>query len=632
MTKPARRAAASGRPRTPAPDDLGAAIARARDYLLERQHPEGCWQGYLENDAGCTGQYLLLSRYVNLIDPGRRDKAVRYLQRTRSDEGGWVQVPGGPSNLDATLINYVALALSGVPETTPEMAKSRRLVKELGGPGEANFITRILLAFFGVFPLESLPWAATSLIENQGLIYRQGFPRTILIPYLVLYELKAVQDCSSLLPLALALWEKPGKGMKEELLQAFLRGFALLHDPLTAILHQEKCLGWIAERQEADGTWAGVLQVTLFSMMALHADGDERWQEAIRQGMEGVISYQIETPDEVVQQFSVSPVMDTAYAVTALCRAGVASDARSLRSAVSWLMGRQSRREGDWKHNNPEGEPGGWGFETHNSWYPDLDCTSMVLNAMTYLQEEERRPYYGQMDRGVQWMVSMQNWDGGFAVWDKNNWLLFRTLNIVLEVGDYSHADITARVVKSLANLRKLPRYRDRPEIRKALRAATRFLWAQQEGLQRWHGRWNVNYTYGTGQVLEALANSGIRASHLFIRPAVAWLARVQNPDGGWGESVASYEKHRFVPDASTAMQTACVLQGLVSIGAHRDEAVRLGFSWLLSAQDPDGHWEDRAFTAVNIPRVWYGRYELIPTLFALIALCEYRDRFPGES
>ena len=631
--KPQRsRTAGSTRTVTPAPEAVQEAISRARDYLLARQHEEGYWQGYLENDASCTGQYLLLCRYVDLVDPARREKAVRYLENTRNDEGGWVQVPGGPSHLDVTLINYLALALAGVPEDASEMVKSRHLIRKLGGLAEANFLSRILLAFFGVFPLESLPWVTTGLIENAGLIYRQGFPRTIFIPYLVLYEFKAVRDFSGLFPLALDLWEKPKKGMREELLQAFMGSFGLLQDPLTAIVHQEKCLGWIADRQEADGTWAGIFQVTLFSMMALHAGGDERRQDAIRKGMEGVVSYQVETRDEVIQQFSVSPVMDTAYAVRALCRAGVGSGSRSLRAAVRWLMARQSWREGDWKHNNPEGARGGWSFEFHNTWYPDLDCTSMVLNAMVSLEEEERQPFYEQVDRGLNWVLSMQNWDGGFAVWDKNNWLFFRTLNIVLEAGDYSCADITARVGKSLAALQRLPRYRTRADLRKALGAATRFLWTHQEGFQRWHGRWNVNYTYGTGQVLEALAARGVRASHLLIRPAVGWLAKIQNPDGGWGESVASYEENRFVPAPSTALQTASVLQGLVCVGAHEHEAVRRGFARLLASQEPDGRWQDSAFTAVNIPRVWYGRYELIPTLFALIALCEYRDRCRGNT
>ena len=604
------------------------AIARAREFLLNRQHPQGYWVGFLENDSSCTGLYVLLTHYLDRKEPARIRKAIRYLIRSRNAEGGWVQYPGGGSHLDTTLISYIALVLAGVPEEDPEMDKSRNLIMELGGLEETNFITRILLAFFGIFPFESLPWVTARLIDNTGLIYRQGFPRTILIPYLVLFELKAVKDVSHQVPMAAALWGSPKKGLTEEVLQTFMGGFNILHDPVTSVFHQEKCLGWIAEHQEADGTWAGVLQVTLFSLMALHADRDERWEEAIQKGLQGVHSYQVETTEETIQQFSVSPVMDTAYAVRALHLAGLEGDATPLQTAVQWLLTKQSLREGDWKHNNPEGEPGGWGFEFHNTWYPDLDCTSMVLNALACLEEEIREPYYEQLDRGIAWVLSMQNWDGGFAVWDKNNWVFLKVMNnLVVDVGDYSHADITARVLIALAGLLKLPRYRERSDLKKAIRSAGRFLWGRQEKFQRWYGRWNVNYTYATGQVLEAMAEKGVPASHLLIRPALGWLARVQNTDGGWGESLESYEKHQFVPAPSTAMQSACVLQGLIRIGAPQHEAVHQGVAYLLASQQPDGHWEDLAFLAVNIPRVWYGRYELVSTYFALIALCEYEAR-----
>lgn len=604
------------------------AIIRARNYLLRRQEPEGYWAGFLDNDSSCTGMYILAMYYLEQVEPARIRKAVHYLIRSRNEEGGWTQVPEGGSHLDVTLINYIALVLAGVPEDDQDMERTRNLIVRLGGLDEANFITRIFLAFFGVFPLESLPYGTTRLIDNAGFVYRQGFPRTILIPYLVLFELKAVRDFSDRMPLALGCWGASKKRVKEEVLQTFLTGFSIFHDPVTSVVHQEKCLGWIAERQEEDGVWAGVFQVTVFSLMALHADADDRWMDAIEKGVRGIISYQKETDEEIVQQFSVSPVMDTAYAVRALCLAGVEGGSETILSAVKWLMTKQATREGDWKHNNPDGEPGGWGFEFHNTWYPDLDCTSMVLNAITFLAEEDRKPFYPQIDKGLNWILSMQNWDGGFAVWDKNNWLFFRMLSVVVDVGDYSHVDITARVVNCMANLLKLPRYKDRGDLKRALRIAARFIWGRQEGFRCWYGRWGVNYTYATGQVLEAMGEKGVESSSLLARSAVNWLVKIQNPDGGWGESVESYEKSQFVPAPSTVMQTAAVLKGLMGIGASCNEVILRGIVRLLDTQRKEGHWEDRAFFAVNIPRVWYGRYDLLSTLYALIALCEYRDRF----
>ena len=593
---------------------------------MDRRHPDGYWVGFLENDNSSTGLYILLAHYLHCAGTERTRKAVRHLLRTRNQEGGWVQVPGGPSHLDTTLVNYLALALEGTPEQDPLMTRSRHLVATLGGREKIHFFSKLVLGFFGVYPFENLPWVTARLIENRGFIYRQGFARTIFVPYMSLYEMKAVRDVSDRIPLAMQEWGRPESTTLEDAFRRVLGGFSLLRDPVLSPFHLEKCLAWISERQESDGTWGGVFQVTFFSLMALHADGDERWDPFIRKGLQGVHGYQRETAEEVVQQFSVSPVMDTAYTVRALLQAGVVSGSPEIRSAVEWLVEKQTRTPGDWQQNNPEGKPGGWSFEFHNTRYPDLDCTSMVLNALTYLPERDREPYLNPIDRGLEWVLSMQNWDGGFAVWDKNNWPFLRVLSVLLDVGDYSHSDVTARVLMSLARLSRLDRYRDRPDLVRGIRLATRFLWSRQERFSFWYGRWGVNYAYGTGQVLEALGARGIKASHLLVRPVLRWLEHVQNPDGGWGESVASYEEGRFVPAPSTAAQTAIVLLGLLSTGSPQTTVLEKGIASLLAAQDPRGGWEDKAFFATNIPRVWYGRYELLPTQMALLALCSYRS------
>ena len=41
------------------------------------------------------------------------------------------------------------------------------------------------------------------------------------------------------------------------------------------------------------------------------------------------------------------------------------------------------------------------------------------------------------------------------------------------------------------------------------------------------------------------------------------WLRSIQNADGGWGESCASYDKPCFVAAPSTPSQTAWAILGL---------------------------------------------------------------------
>ena len=56
-----------------------------------------------------------------------------------------------------------------------------------------------------------------------------------------------------------------------------------------------------------------------------------------------------------------------------------------------------------------------------------------------------------------------------------------------------------------------------------------------------WFGRWGVNYIYGIGAVLPALAAIGEDMSQPYIGRACDWLVAHQQENGGWGESCASY-------------------------------------------------------------------------------------------
>ena len=88
-------------------------------------------------------------------------------------------------------------------------------------------------------------------------------------------------------------------------------------------------------------------------------------------------------------------------------------------------------------------------------------------------------------------------------------------------------------------------------------------LLADQEKDGSWFGRWGMNYIYGTWSSLCALAIAGQDPQSEPMRRAVEWLERIQNPDGGWGESGGSYKldykgyrtraQHRFADGLGAA-------------------------------------------------------------------------------
>ena len=104
------------------------------------------------------------------------------------------------------------------------------------------------------------------------------------------------------------------------------------------------------------------------------------------------------------------------------------------------------------------------------------------------------------------------------------------------------------------------------------------FLRRDQTAEGPWYGRWGVNYLYGTSGALRALETLGLQKEPEGQR-GVAWLRAVQNPDGGYGESCASYDDPELkARGQSTASQTAWALIGLLAAGEssrERREACR---------------------------------------------------------
>ena len=69
-------------------------------------------------------------------------------------------------------------------------------------------------------------------------------------------------------------------------------------------------------------------------------------------------------------------------------------------------------------------------------------------------------------------------------------------------------------------------------------------------------------YVYGTWCVISALR--ALQTGETMIERAAAWLVKVQNADGGWGESCHSYVDESFAGvGASTASQTAWAVNAL---------------------------------------------------------------------
>jgi squalene-hopene/tetraprenyl-beta-curcumene cyclase len=360
----------------------------------------------------------------------------------------------------------------------------------------------------------------------------------------------------------------------------------------------------------------------VYSIIALRCLGYDASHPAVTWAMQQLDDLRIEEAGAVRLQPCVSPVWDTAITTIALADADLPAYHPTLLRSVRWLLDREIRVRGDWVDRGVKVEPSGWPFQFRNEFYPDVDDTAMVLLALQRTSLVDNPEVKAATERGVRWILAMQNRDGGWAAFDRDvtNQVLtkvpFADHNAIL---DPSCADITMRVVELLGTLG----YRaDHPAIARALD----YVWKTQEPQGCWYGRWGINYIYGTWQVLQGLAAIDFPMDHPNVKRAVEWLESVQQVDGGWGESALSYDDPAWMGRGEpTASQTGWALLGLVAAGRAKSEAVRRGVQFLIDTQAADGTWVEHAFTGTGFPRVFYLKYHLYRVYFPMMALGRYQ-------
>ncbi len=122
---------------------------------------------------------------------------------------------------------------------------------------------------------------------------------------------------------------------------------------------------------------------------------------------------------------------------------------------------------------------------------------------------------------------------------------------------------------------------------------------------------------------LEAI---GEDMNQLYIKKAVNWIKSKQNPDGGWGEVCDSYwDRNLMGCGPSTASQTAWALMALMAAGEVGCQAAERGVQYLLTTQNPDGTWDEDAFTGTGFPKFFMIKYHIYRNCFPLSALGRYR-------
>lgn len=616
------------------------ALDRGREWLLDRQDPSGFWVGELEGDTILESEYILLMAYLGREGEEICRKLGRYLLEQARSDGGWAIYPEGPFDLSASVKGYFALKLVGVSVDDPFMRVTRELIIESGGAHACNSFTRFYLALLGQIDYDECPSVPPELVLlprwiGLNLHAMSAWTRTILVPLTIISAFKPRREFSAERGIAELFVEPTGVGASRgfRIPRPSWKGAFVLLDRVFKLIDRWAPSSWrkpgiaAAHRwmldhfENSDGLGA-IFPPMVYSVVALDCLGYAADSPVMQWALDRLSDLCIEENDSVRVQPCVSPIWDTAITMIAAADAGLPTYHPSLLRAARWLLEREVRRGGDWTARLPRIEPGGWHFQFQNERYPDVDDTAMVLLALSRTSIARETEVREATRRGVDWLLAMQNRDGGWAAFDVDitNQILtkvpFADHNAML---DPSCADITARVIELLG---QLGRRSDHPAIARALQ----YLFSSQEPEGCWYGRWGVNYIYGTWQVLQGLAAIGHPVTDPAVERAADWLESVQQECGGWGESCLSYDDPSWMGKGNpTASQTAWAVLGLIAAGRSGSESVRTGIDYLIETQRADGSWDEPEFTGTGFPRVFYLKYHLYRINFPLMALARYR-------
>src|SRR3989454_1881355 len=486
-------------------------IERGAEHLLSLQATDGYWQGELEADSTLESDYIYYLFVLGKADPVRIAKLANYVRRKQLEDGGWNLYPGGPSELNATCKAYFALKLAGDDMNAPHLTAARDTIHRLGGLEHTNSYVRFYLALVGALGWELVPAIPPELMLLPNWFFfniyeMSSWTRGIVIPMAILSALRPD-------------WHLPEHAHVDELFKdpsrkaaAFdwgeqlvsWKNFFLALDRALKIYEKlpwkplrrralREAKHWMLahiERTEGLAAIYPAMMNSIFALMALGHGPDDplTWRE-----IKEFSRFEIEDAETIRLQPCVSPVWDTCIAMVALEEAGLPADHPALVKAADWMLSKQVLGPGDWQIKNKDAEPGGWAFEFRNDFYPDVDDTAFVLMALQDVSYPDSARLSQAIDLGLKWMVSMQNKDGGWGAFDRDNDrtflnnIPFADHNAML---DPSSPDVTARVAECLGRFGWTIWH-------SRIRRAVDYFLQEQLPAGPWYGRWGVNYIYG---------------------------------------------------------------------------------------------------------------------------------------
>ncbi len=624
--------------------DVENEMKRIINIVKNDQSANGSWVYPFETGIKTDAWMIILLRSLEINDEALIQSLVRRIVSKQEENGAWKLFDDEKNgNLTATVDAYYALLYSGYHQKNDkEMLAAKRQILALGGIENVHLFTKIMLALTGQYK-----WPRYFPLPPEIILFPLSFPinyfdisvfgRANLTPILIVgnkrFSLKTTRS-PNLQDLFQSrenehqddnFWNESAewRSLSTYMQQAIK---SMLNFPAniraTAIKQAEK---YMIDRLEPDGTFSNYFSSTFLMIFALLSLDYSKSHPVIQKALTGLKSMTTLINGQVHMQYTTATVWNTNLLSYALQEAGVSFEDTTIQKANHYLLSRQHYRYGDWAIHNPNSLPGGWGFSDLNTMHPDIDDTTASLRAI-HRAVKHNTSYRHAWDRGINWLLTMQNNDGGWPAFEKNvNKKLLTYLPI--EGGEYifldpSTADLTGRTLEFFGNFTNLT------SNHSSIKNGVKWLKQNQEKDGSWYGRWGICYIYGTWAAVTGMISVGVSPNDPSIIQALNWLKSIQNSDGGWGESCNSDIYRTYIPlNASTITQTAWAVDTLISASEKTTSEIDAGIQFLLTASKKED-WTKHYPKGQGLAGEFYMHYHSYDYIFSLLALSHYHKKY----
>ncbi|MCA1009578.1 squalene--hopene cyclase [Halobacillus halophilus] len=620
---------------------------RLVNLLKEQQTMDGSWNYPFETGIITDAYMIILLRTLNFHEGELVQQLTARILSRQERNGSWKLFYDEESgNLSSTIEAYYALLFSGLCKKEDiELKKARNFIQNHGGLEKASMFTKILLSLTGQYH-----WPEKFTIPVEVILLPPAFPiqlfdisvfgRSNLVPILLLahkkYQAGSIHT-PDLSELSTSHKNRSGedsffeddirslewKKYFRELLNVMSQNLNYLVNLEEAAIR--KAENYMINRIEPDGTLLSYFSSTFYMIFSFLALGYKKEDPVIENAVEGLKSMACKINGQIHMQYTTADVWNTALISSAMQEAGVPGNALVIQKANDYLLSRQHVKYGDWVLHNTKTLPGGWGFSNINTINPDVDDSTAALRSIKS-QVSFNVDYRQAWDRGVNWVFSMQNDDGGWPAFEREvnqpflEYLPIQGSSFILS--DASSADLTGRTLEFFGRHTHTPY--DHPAIKKG----QKWLKKHQNKNGSWYGRWGICYIYGTWAALTGLIASGKDPQSPVVKKSVRWLENIQNQDGGWGESCSSDKKKRYVPlGSSTLTHTAWALDGLIAASSEPSEEMVKGVQFLINRGKGEG-WTYEYPKGQGMAGAFYIHYHSYRYVWPLLTLSHYHQKF----